>query len=118
MHRSGAPEGNQGDGPGVESLFCRAYAYRLFHIGVGYADDAGSRFLDRKPERLCDLVGERLERRLNVEGHFAAGESIHTENSYKYDVPEFAAMSAAAGFRPGPAWFDDDRHFCVQLFER
>ncbi len=51
-------------------------------------------------------------------GRCAAAETIHTENSYKYDVPEFAAMTAAAGFHPGPAWFDNDRHFCVQLFER
>ena len=37
---------------------------------------------------------------------FAAGESIHTENSYKYSVAEFQRLAAQAGWRPEKAWTD------------
>ena len=37
---------------------------------------------------------------------FDAGESIHTENSYKYSVEEFRALAQRAGFRARtePGW--------------
>ena len=31
---------------------------------------------------------------------FAAGESIHTENSYKYSIEQFRALARGAGWRP------------------
>jgi L-histidine N-alpha-methyltransferase len=37
---------------------------------------------------------------------FEAGESIHTENSYKYSVDEFRALARRAGFRPAQVWLD------------
>jgi len=37
---------------------------------------------------------------------FEVGESIHTENSCKYSVEEFAALAAAAGFRAERVWTD------------
>jgi len=37
---------------------------------------------------------------------FAAGESIHTENSYKYSIDEFRALAKRAGFRGGKVWQD------------
>jgi dimethylhistidine N-methyltransferase len=37
---------------------------------------------------------------------FERGESIHTENSYKYTVGEFAALAGRAGFRAGKLWQD------------
>lgn len=44
---------------------------------------------------------------------FASGETIHTENSYKYEPAEFAALAARAGFRVSQAWQDDEKLFCV-----
>ena len=38
---------------------------------------------------------------------FAAGETIHTENSCKYSVAEFQALAAQAGFRGEKVWMDD-----------
>lgn len=38
---------------------------------------------------------------------FAAGERIHTENSYKYTVPVFSKMLAQAGFSQPQAWTDE-----------
>ena len=46
---------------------------------------------------------------------FTAGETIHTENSYKYGVEEFQQLAAEAGFRTEEVWVDDGRLFSVQL---
>ena len=46
---------------------------------------------------------------------FAKGESIHTENSHKYELAGFAALSAAAGFTVERVWTDDAELFSVQL---
>ncbi len=44
---------------------------------------------------------------------FAEGESLHTENSYKYDVAEFTALARRAGFAPREVWCDAERLFSV-----
>jgi dimethylhistidine N-methyltransferase len=53
---------------------------------------------------------------VTVAGHvfeFALGESIHTENSYKYSVEEFLALAEKAGFLSKKVWTDDDQLFSV-----
>jgi L-histidine Nalpha-methyltransferase len=37
---------------------------------------------------------------------FAAGETIHTENSYKYSIEGFGELAAKAGFRSAKVWTD------------
>jgi dimethylhistidine N-methyltransferase len=44
---------------------------------------------------------------------FEPGESIHTENSYKYSVAEFHALARGAGLRPLRVWLDSARLFSV-----
>jgi L-histidine N-alpha-methyltransferase len=46
---------------------------------------------------------------------FAKGESIHTENSHKYELAGFAELAAAAGFGVERVWTDDAGLFSVQL---
>lgn len=48
---------------------------------------------------------------------FAAGEGIHTENSYKYEVDEFAALAAGAGFRGLRVWRDAESLFSIHCLE-
>jgi dimethylhistidine N-methyltransferase len=38
--------------------------------------------------------------------HFAAGETIHTENSYKYSLDDFRNLAAKAGFGSARVWTD------------
>ena len=45
--------------------------------------------------------------------HFSAGETIHTENSYKYSVDEFQDLAREAGFEPQHAWTDPQRLFSI-----
>ena len=47
------------------------------------------------------------------EFEFAAGETIHTENSYKYSVDEFQALAARAGFAAEHYWVDPQRLFSI-----
>jgi len=49
---------------------------------------------------------------------FAAGEMIHTENSYKYAIPEFRALAARAGFSALDTWTDADGKFSVHYLRR
>lgn len=44
---------------------------------------------------------------------FERGESIHTENSYKYSIEEFQALAARAGFRGAKVWTDARGWFSV-----
>ncbi|MGO9701546.1 MAG: L-histidine N(alpha)-methyltransferase [Xanthobacteraceae bacterium] len=49
----------------------------------------------RQKVRLCDTTIE-----------FRAGETIHTENSYKYSVDSFQALAHGSGWSPIKAWTD------------
>jgi dimethylhistidine N-methyltransferase len=44
---------------------------------------------------------------------FAAGETMHTENSYKYSVEEFTALAGEAGFRAERVWRDAQKRFAL-----
>jgi dimethylhistidine N-methyltransferase len=44
---------------------------------------------------------------------FAKGESIHTENSYKYSIAGFQALAQQAGFSPAAVWTDAEQLFSV-----
>ena len=44
---------------------------------------------------------------------FRAGETIHTENAYKYTIEEFHQMSRSAGWTPQRVWTDDFGLFSV-----
>ena len=52
------------------------------------------------------------------ERRFAAGERLHTENSYKYSVESFSALLRDAGFSLEQHWVDDQGWFAVFLAQR
>ena len=45
--------------------------------------------------------------------HFAAGETIHTENSYKYSPDGFRELADKAGFRTAKTWTDRRERFAL-----
>lgn len=54
--------------------------------------------------------------RVTLGGHafdFGPGETIHTENSYKYSIEEFQELARSAGFEPAACWTDPQRLFAV-----
>lgn len=56
------------------------------------------------------------DQEVTVRGHtfrFGIGETIHTENSYKYSVAQFRDMARAAGWQPRRVWTDSRAWFSV-----
>ena len=68
--------------------------------------------LGRVEMHLVSLVSQTV----NVGDHrfsFDAGESIHTENSYKYSIFGFRALARSAGFRGDKVWLDPKGLFAL-----
>lgn len=67
------------------------------------------------------LVSRRAQtvtlRALDLQIAFQPGESIHTENSYKYDLAQLAALAEETGFRPAKTWFDEERRFSCNFWQ-
>jgi dimethylhistidine N-methyltransferase len=55
-------------------------------------------------EMHLEALGEQVVNLGSATRRFARGERIHTENSYKYDASEFAALLAGAGFSSVRRW--------------
>jgi len=52
-------------------------------------------------------------RMLGTSFSFRRGESIHTENSYKYSIDRFAALARASGWKVRESWTDQAKMFSV-----
>lgn len=48
---------------------------------------------------------------------FAQGETLHTENSYKFTIDGLRQLALKAGFAPGPTWTDPDNAFCLMWLD-
>jgi uncharacterized SAM-dependent methyltransferase len=46
---------------------------------------------------------------------FAAGETLHTESSYKFDGPRLAALAAAGGWVIDRLWIAPEHPFALAL---
>jgi uncharacterized SAM-dependent methyltransferase len=49
---------------------------------------------------------------------FRAGETIHTENSYKYSVESFTALARGSGWATRAVWTDAAQYFSVHVLAR
>ena len=67
------------------------------------------RLISREAQRVT--IGD-----IDLEIDFDEGETIHTENSYKYDLDQLRAMAAATGFRLAKTWLDTAGRFSFNLF--
>ena len=71
---------------------------------------------NRERHRIEMHLLSRKAQTVGVLGHsfsFRAGESIHTENSYKYSLERFAALARGSGWTPRECWTDSARMFSV-----
>jgi L-histidine Nalpha-methyltransferase len=65
---------------------------------------------------LESLVAQRVAiRALDMEVRFKSGETIHTENSYKFTDQKVEALLSRAGFRLRQQWADANQWFTVYL---
>jgi dimethylhistidine N-methyltransferase len=73
-------------------------------------------FFNRERSRIEMHLASLKRQRIKVCGEcidFRAGETIHTENSYKYSVASFGALARGAGWTPTAVWTDPDNYFSV-----
>ncbi|MBL8384285.1 MAG: L-histidine N(alpha)-methyltransferase [Burkholderiales bacterium] len=89
---------------------------RLAGTDFRLADWSHRAFFDARHSRIeMHLVAARdlVVRWPAGERRFAAGETIHTENSYKWRIADFAALLEAAGLRAPRHWTDARGWFAV-----
>lgn len=77
-------------------------------------------FYDEEKRRVeMHLVSQRdqrvMLRKLDLQLTLATGESIHTENSYKYTQADVHALADASGLALERTWADDEGRFALHL---
>lgn len=73
-------------------------------------------FYHRERHRIEMHLASAKRQRVRVCGQvidFRAGETIHTENSYKYSVESFGALARGTGWNPISVWTDTNGYFSV-----
>ncbi len=109
------------DGEGVTAAFNRNVLARLNREAAADFDPENFAHLalwNAAESRIEMHLVSRRAQTVHVAGrsiHFAAGESIHTENSYKHSVDAFRSLSSEAGWASVQLWTDPDALFSVHL---
>ncbi len=107
------------DALGVTAAFNRNVLHhvnRLLGTDFRPGEFAHVAFFDEAAGRIEMHLEARSAQTVRLPGGartFAAGERIHTENSYKYAPGDFARMLQDAGFGRVRCWQDDARDFAV-----
>jgi dimethylhistidine N-methyltransferase len=73
-------------------------------------------FYNRERSRIEMHLASMKRQKVKVCGEcidFRVGETIHTENSYKYTIESFGALARGAGWTPVTAWTDQRTFFSV-----
>jgi uncharacterized SAM-dependent methyltransferase len=89
---------------------------RLISTDFDPAQYAHVALYDERRGRIEMHLEAKREQRVNMPGAartLAAGERIHTENSYKYTPAGFTTMLQKAGFAHVRCWQDPARDFAV-----
>jgi dimethylhistidine N-methyltransferase len=76
-------------------------------------------FYNRERNRIEMHLASLKRQKVKVAGEtidFRAGETIHTENSYKYSVESLSALARGVGWAPAGAWTDANKYFSIQAF--
>ena len=74
-------------------------------------------FYNSERHRIEMHLASKRRQKVRVAGRmieFRAGETIHTENSYKYTLEAFGALARGSGWTPTAVWTDDKKYFSVQ----
>jgi dimethylhistidine N-methyltransferase len=77
-------------------------------------------FFNRERSRIEMHLASLKRQRIKLLGEcidLRAGETIHTENSYKYSIESFGAMARGAGWTPAAVWTDADGRFSVHALK-
>jgi dimethylhistidine N-methyltransferase len=83
-----------------------AFRHRAFYNAEGHRIEM---HLESLKAQVVTVAGRRFD--------FAKGETIHTENSYKYTVDSFRALAESAGWRPVATWTDENALFSIHVLK-
>ncbi|HEV7484805.1 MAG TPA: L-histidine N(alpha)-methyltransferase [Thermoanaerobaculia bacterium] len=109
------------DALGVTAAFNRNVLLRINHELAGTFDldtFAHRAFYNDAEGRIEMHLVSKIAQRVLIDGYevaFDEGESIHTENSHKYDVTTLAALAAASNFHIDRRWTDSHGYFADLL---
>ena len=109
------------DSAGVTAAFNLNILSRLRRELDAEVDPQGFRhqaFYNRHAGRVEMHLISRRPQTVVVDGHefsFDEGETIHTENSYKYSIEEFRSLARRAGYLPQRVWVDSEALFSVHF---
>jgi dimethylhistidine N-methyltransferase len=76
-------------------------------------------FFNRERDRIEMHLASLKRQKVKVAGEcfeFRAGETIHTENSYKYSVESLGTLARGVGWMPSAVWTDKRNYFSIQAF--
>lgn len=76
-------------------------------------------FFNRERNRIEMHLASLKRQKVKVLGEtidFRAGETIHTENSYKYSIESIRALARGVGWLAAGTWTDKQGYFSVQAF--
>ena len=79
-----------------------AFEHRAFYNSERHRIEMHLASKKRQKVRVCGRVID-----------FRAGETIHTENSYKYSIESFGALARGSGWSPLALWSDPQGYFSV-----
>jgi dimethylhistidine N-methyltransferase len=80
------------------------------------AQFAHSAFYNAPLQRIEMHLMSRVQQQVTLCGQsfsFAEGETLHTENSYKFTIDGLRTLAVKAGFQPGPVWTDAKNLFSL-----
>ncbi len=107
------------DNQGVTAAFnlnLLSRANRELGANFDVAQFAHSAFYNAPLQRIEMHLMSRVRQQVALCGQtfsFEEGETLHTENSYKFTVDGLRALAVQAGFKPGPVWTDNEQLFSV-----
>ncbi len=111
------------DAAGVTAAFNRNMLVRINReLGADFNPEAfahravWNRFRSRIEMHLGNQMPQTVHiPALDMRLEFSAGETIHTENSYKYQPGQAETMLTDVGFKPTATWTDEKNWFAVVL---
>ena len=110
------------DAAGVTAKFNLNLLVRINReLGGGFKLDTFEHhaFYNRERSRIEMHLASLKRQKVKVTGdtfEFRAGETIHTENSYKYSIESLGALARGIGWQPAGVWTDPRDYFSIQAF--
>ena len=89
---------------------------KMVDANFNHQDFSHHAFYNSDQQRIEMHLVSNNEQSVQVNGNtisFNEGETLHTENSYKYSLESFTSLSNAAGFALEKSWVDEEQLFSV-----